>query len=57
MLPAQIMDGIIRDLTKNPVVGDIAVATEDRYLVSYTSPPDHPDYANGIVYVFSSLLN
>jgi HAD superfamily hydrolase (TIGR01484 family) len=57
MLPAQITDGIIRELTKNPAVGDIAVATEDRYLVSYTSPPDHPDYANGIVYDFSSPLN
>ncbi|HPF56766.1 MAG TPA: HAD hydrolase family protein, partial [Clostridiales bacterium] len=35
----------------------IAVATQDRYLVSYTSPPDHPDYANGIIYNFRKPLS
>lgn len=56
LLPAQTADEIIRELTENPVVGDIAVATEDRYLVSYTTPPDHPDYANGIVFDFQNPL-
>ncbi len=57
MLPAQTVDDIIRELIDNPVCKDLAVATEDRYLVSYSSPPDHLDYANGIVYDFKKPLN
>jgi len=56
MLSAETTDGIITELVNNPVVGDIAVATQDRYLVSYTSPPDHPDYANGVIYNFRKPL-
>ena len=55
MLSARTADQIISELIENPACRDLAVATEDRYLVSYTSPPDHPDYANGIVYNFTKL--
>jgi len=57
VLPAKTSDGIIHELKSDPVYGEITAVTEDdTYFVSYTTPPYHPDYANGIVCDFSKPL-